>query len=131
MAAVTNLGHCLAATALLILPVVARAADPPTPKTPTALSDPDKAAIRRDVRKTLKDPESAKFGPMTAKKDAKGIVYVCGLVNAKNSYGGYTGMQHYMGILLHPPKKPVAFASAGMGAGSAMVCAEDGMALTP
>jgi len=51
------------------------------------------------VTSTLKDPESAKF------KDAKAITvlypggrqtFLCGMVNAKNSFGGYTGFQPYI-----------------------------------
>ncbi|WFF40392.1 hypothetical protein EVC62_02130 [Salinicola endophyticus] len=51
------------------------------------------------VKEGLKDPDSAKF------KDVHGTklmtvpnahVMVCGMVNAKNSYGGYTGMSPFM-----------------------------------
>jgi hypothetical protein len=51
------------------------------------------------VISTLKDPESAKF------KDTKAITvmyhggrqtFICGMVNAKNSFGGYTGFQPYI-----------------------------------
>ncbi len=42
------------------------------------------------VRSTLKDPDSAKFDhTAVGKKD--GFRYVCGNVNAKNSFGGYVG----------------------------------------
>jgi len=39
------------------------------------------------VRERLKDPDSAHFGRSTV--NAAGIV--CGSVNAKNSFGGYSG----------------------------------------
>lgn len=39
------------------------------------------------VRAQLKDPDSAKFKGV--KESSPG--YVCGFVNAKNSYGGYIG----------------------------------------
>ena len=50
----------------------------------------DRKAIEIGVRSRLKDPDSAKFGFMAAIKDGDGA-RVCGVVNAKNSYGGYTG----------------------------------------
>lgn len=43
------------------------------------------------VRAHLRDPDSAKFGG--AMIGPRGVV--CGVVNAKNGFGGYTGMQPY------------------------------------
>ena len=49
------------------------------------------------VKGQLKDPESAKFGQITLLTPEqqsvkfKSIRVACGSVNAKNSYGGYTG----------------------------------------
>lgn len=65
---------------------------------PIKLSSADTAAVQAGVRSSLKDPDSAKFGGMVAGKDAKGIVTVCLHVNAKNSYGGYTGMKPMLGV---------------------------------
>lgn len=46
------------------------------------------------VKDSLKDPESAKFSSFFhASSENEG--YVCGDVNAKNSYGGYTGKKPY------------------------------------
>ncbi|EOL9019488.1 hypothetical protein ACP6QU_001066 [Cronobacter dublinensis] len=46
------------------------------------------------VRDTLKDPDSAKFdSSFHAVGEMDG--YVCGRVNAKNSYGAYTGKKPY------------------------------------
>ncbi|MDO1476496.1 hypothetical protein [Comamonas thiooxydans] len=48
-----------------------------------------------DAKKTvisqLKDPESARFGEIFALSGTNGKRSVCGYINAKNSYGGYTG----------------------------------------
>lgn len=48
-----------------------------------------------DAKKTvisqLKDPESARFGEIWALSGTNGRRSVCGYINAKNSYGGYTG----------------------------------------
>jgi hypothetical protein len=48
------------------------------------------------VRSQLKDPDSAKFdGATTTVGEGKALV-ACGIVNAKNSYGGYVGSMPYM-----------------------------------
>lgn len=60
-----------------------------------APSDAQIAEIQDAVRRELKDPASATFGFMTAGKNAQGRLMVCGLVNARNSFGGYTGMQPF------------------------------------
>lgn len=53
----------------------------------SALIDSAKAAVAR----SLKDPESARFADLRIGRTANGEPVVCGTVNAKNSYGGYTG----------------------------------------
>lgn len=45
------------------------------------------------VLKTLKDPDSAKFGYAYQGKDK---FTLCGAVNAKNGYGGYTGETRFI-----------------------------------
>ncbi|CUY60110.1 TPA: hypothetical protein SMF67_001106 [Serratia marcescens] len=47
------------------------------------------------VKEKVKDPSSARFmNDFTSFHDGKG--YYCGLVDAKNSFGGYTGMQRFV-----------------------------------
>lgn len=55
-------------------------------------------AVESTVRQSLKDPESARFSNITAGRSADGFT-VCGQVNAKNSYGGYTGPARFYGTL--------------------------------
>jgi len=43
----------------------------------------------------LKDPESARFGEIWALNGSNGHRSICGYVNAKNSYGGYTGKKMF------------------------------------
>jgi hypothetical protein len=43
----------------------------------------------------LKDPESARFGEIWAMSGTNGKRTICGYVNAKNSFGGYTGKQMF------------------------------------
>ena len=47
-------------------------------------------AIENGVRRDLKDPDSAKFSEINVYKGESGL-FSCGSVNARNSYGGYTG----------------------------------------
>lgn len=62
------------------------------------LTDLERAVIADAVKAKLKDPESASFRWMPL-VDPPADRY-CGLVNAKNSYGGYTGFTPYLGVLL-------------------------------
>jgi hypothetical protein len=71
------------------------------------LSAAETKAVHEAVRSSLKDPESARFGRALAGK-LKGDVLVCGMVNAKNSYGGYTGEKPYFGLLFEGKRFGVA-----------------------
>lgn len=48
------------------------------------------------IRDRLKDPGSAQFSGMYVSRKG-GSPIVCGYVNSKNSYGGYTGKQRFIG----------------------------------
>lgn len=54
-------------------------------------------AIHSIVLSKLRDPGSVQWGEHKAGTDANGKTFVCGMVNAKNGFGGYTGMTPYMG----------------------------------
>lgn len=47
------------------------------------------------VLNQLKDPESARFDEFWALKGSNGLRTICGYVNAKNSFGGYTGRKMF------------------------------------
>jgi hypothetical protein len=69
---------------------------------------------------------------MAATRGDNGFIYVCGVVNAKNSYGGYTGDQPYFGMLVgNAPKVAfavVAFGGTGPETGAVLnACREHGM----
>ena len=49
--------------------------------------------VQELVKATLKDPSSANFRAITVHKDTG---QACGLVNAKNSLGGYTGEREFV-----------------------------------
>jgi hypothetical protein len=77
----------------------------PTGPPPTA-QVPDKELFkqaRQAVLASLKDPESARFGPKFERRKhstRSGQPYemVCGEVNSKNSFGGYGGMKMFVWI---------------------------------
>ncbi len=49
---------------------------------------------QREIKKRLKDPESAQFRN-SAFYNSK-VPVVCGEVNSKNGFGGYTGFQRFV-----------------------------------
>ncbi|MBZ9757843.1 hypothetical protein LB524_21385 [Mesorhizobium sp. ESP6-5] len=50
--------------------------------------------VKAGVQSRLKDPNSAMFSSIVATSTQGGkLITICGLVNAKNSFGGYTGSQ--------------------------------------
>lgn len=83
--------------------------EPPKLLNQVQLTKEDVASIQAGVRSSLKDPDSARFGRMIAGKEDDGSFTVCLMVNAKNSYGGYSGEKPFMGMLFKD-KKPAVFA---------------------
>jgi hypothetical protein len=65
-----------------------------------AVSQAIKTAVMTAVKKELRDPASAQFGPMSAFLMADKSVDVCGEVNAKNGFGGYTGRRLFWAPLV-------------------------------
>lgn len=66
---------------------------------PVELTPELSAKVQDGVRHAMKDPESARFGTMRAASNSKGDVSVCGYVNGRNSLGGYTGDQPFVGMI--------------------------------
>lgn len=72
-----------------------------------SLSHASGARIERaeeKVKERLKDPESARFRNETVREDRDETI-VCGEVNAKNSFGGYTGFVPFSYLM----KSDIAF----------------------
>lgn len=78
-------GSCwIRSLAVACLFVLITSCAPPSP-------DQEKAdTIKAAILSNLKDPESAKFSNMRL-----WLVVLCGEVNAKNSFGGYTGADKF------------------------------------
>ena len=69
---------------------------PRVPAPPVTVSNPsneERVLFQKSIINSLKDPDSAKFGEQIFLVDNKAA---CVEVNAKNSYGGYTGFQQAM-----------------------------------
>lgn len=84
----------------------------------------DEVALRAAF-KDLKDPASAQFRHIRYKAD-KGAWTMCGEVNAKNSYGAFTGFQKFQGVASNPGGK-TAYWVGPVGAIAQQLCAEDGL----
>jgi len=75
------------------------------------LTAKEKEVIKKAVQEKLSDPESARFKWLSVSdaesRKSTGITY-CGIVNAKNRFGGYVGDTLYYGLLvrLHDNSSP-------------------------
>ena len=72
---------------------------PREPVETVTLTPQQVVVVHEGVRRSLKDPESARFGSMVASRSANGTINVCGWVNARHGYGGYTGERAYSGAM--------------------------------
>lgn len=66
-----------------------------TTSTSIAANDNLISQTKQHVKDMLKDPESAQFKDVKVAINSKGEKTVCGQVNSKNSYGGYTGFKSF------------------------------------
>lgn len=111
-----------AVAVLLALPVLVHA-------TPREATDKELAAVKRALENRLKDAESSRLKDVLVEGE-----YVCGLVNAKNSYGAYAGYSHFVGMLFagKDGKPPIAIV-VGIGDKGieAQMCANKGIPLPP
>jgi hypothetical protein len=70
------------------------------------LSPVEKTLLATGLKSKLKDPDSAQFKwtKITRSAGAEGRVYYCGMVNAKNGYGGYTGFGPFWAWVYASPR---------------------------
>lgn len=96
--------------------------------TPYELSTEQIEAVERGIREDLKDPDSAKFARFAATREpGSGMITVCGYVNAKNSYGGYTGKQLFYGLLEFPQNNFIPIGLGGSPSVQASMCEDAGI----
>lgn len=86
-------------------------------------ASPDAALIVRgqaEAKALLKDPDSAQFRNVHIGIDILGNKKVCGEINAKNAFGGYTGFTPFVfhgraAILSGPPQDQLDYFSIAGG----------------
>ncbi len=69
--------------------------DPEPTLGPVHLSWFETRKVKKAVKEVLKDPGSAEFGSIYARRNDETSIDVCGFVSARNSFGGMTGMQPF------------------------------------
>lgn len=88
------------------------------------LTDKEKAMIRESVKANLKDPDSARFKwlPIADNQivaDGAILLVYCGVVNSKNSFGGYVGdVPYQVALVKHLNSKDTRAASIVIAIGS-------------
>lgn len=87
----------MARTALSLATVILVLAGCATPGVPTTLTAEQEKTARATVLAMLKDPASAQFGGIYGARKPDGTIYVCGMVNARNGFGGYAGAAPFTG----------------------------------
>lgn len=102
------------------------------PGRPYSLIPVEYSTINLGVRSRLKDPDSAQLSGIEASED-NGIVSACGYVNAKNSFGGYTGSMPFAGMFATNGAGERVFLVSGIGDGGSgsaailILCRKKGM----
>lgn len=89
-------------TVLTVLVIVASAAAHAAPPSPKEINDAAREG-KELARERMKDPESAKLrnlfvssrGPTETEDSLANVLFLCGEINAKNSYGGYIGFHRF------------------------------------
>lgn len=61
-------------------------------------TEADNAAIADAFDRVLREPDSARFPVIYARRGASGVIYYCGLVNSRNGFGGYTGNRPFYAV---------------------------------
>jgi hypothetical protein len=72
----------------------------PAPTQTRLLSPAEKTALASSLSQTMKDPGAAQFKwmPVLVREGTDPIGY-CGLINGKNSYGGYEGFKPFFATI--------------------------------
>ncbi|MFG6645565.1 hypothetical protein ACGYK8_18560 [Sulfitobacter sp. 1A09149] len=93
-----NILSLASALVIALSPLVA-SANEVTPGARYSMSEAELARFDMVVARGLRDPGSAMLRDVIAVKGDDGQISVCGLVNAKNGYGGYSGDLPFMAFL--------------------------------
>lgn len=98
----------------------------------TNIQEELKLTVERAVSERFLDPWSAQFGRLSGNLDLdKGMIVTCGMVNTKNSMGGYVGFEPF--FVIWTIGSGVEYVATSTAAGEDFVrekCARDGLELT-
>lgn len=85
----------------------------------------DERRLRVAFEEKLKDAESARFRDIKhASHETAGLWFVCGQVNAKNSFGAYEGFQPFYGMALKVGQDPIKYDIFAIGNHAERGCRE-------
>lgn len=71
----------------------------PSAPVTASLTASERSIVLEAVKASLKDPYTAVISAVSAKKNASGsVIEVCGMINAKNSYGAYVGNRPFFAL---------------------------------
>jgi len=73
------------------------------PKPLRPISQAELKSLRGAMNDFLKDGESAKYKDVRVSVDSEGHKHACGMVNSKNSFGGYPGFIRFVAIEMREP----------------------------
>lgn len=125
------LGRCVGVVLVLVL-AGCQTFPPMAPAlAPVELTAAQVELVKKGVASGLKDPESARFDSgFKAGRDDSSAIFVCGYVNAKNSFGGYTGAKPFIAGLTETAAVLVGVGGTDIESQVVMQrCAEQGMAI--
>ena len=92
----------------------------------TELTPAQRTVIEEAIRLHLKDPDAARFGWFKAGMAPDHGMIVCGTVNARKSYGGYSGSTTFFGVLRGTVFTDVDLDGSG-SQGASNKCAQAGL----
>lgn len=87
----------------------------------------DIAGIKEAMEDRLKDSDSAKIKDVRLNGDEKSGWQFCGSVNAKNSYGAYSGFTPFMGMKLKGTDGNISYVVLGVDDSVEQVCRKYGL----
>jgi hypothetical protein len=89
---------------LAVLALTACASAPPKidhTYAPHQMTAAETKSFEAGLRNSMKDPDSTRIGNVYASRSAStNTIAICGYVNAKNSYGGYSGDKPFVGAMV-------------------------------
>lgn len=96
----------------------------------------EQQAVIKHIQNKARDSDSVKVRDLQVAPDGKGNLLVCGEVNGKNGYGGFTGFQTFYGMIFPASEKHETLAYV-LGIGSTdtkrhviqQMCADAGISI--